>query len=866
MKKLLLAVAILLVTQLSFAQWTAQTSNIAVNHYAQFISAVDNDVCWGLMSDQFSQLTPVQEYVKTVDGGATWIPGFINNAAGLAPSGIFGLNADTGWVALFNPSGGAGKILRTDDGGANWVHQSTALFNAAGNFPNWIFFWDENNGVCHGDPTAGYMEIYTTTDGGVNWVRTPDSLITPELPGEFGITDVFRQQGDSSLYFGTNLGRIYKTADRGLSWTVAQTPFGDFIGAIAFRDANNGLCTSGGATGSVDVARTTDGGATWSLVGTNTAGMTLKLGMCYVPNTPALYFISTPAAGSVDGTTYSPNDGNTWVPVDNLIHSDIEFVNDSIGWTGSNELNAPMFKWSTPFTFAIDDAASQSIDMATNVGINTFSPQATFLNNGQNTVTFDVTMTITGGYSSTKNISNLAFFATQQVTFDPWTPAAPGSYTVTVYTSLVGDTDNSNDTLTLNITVYPEFENYGWVSKPNITAGSFGLAGAFNLLGNSSSSPGTLYSLGGATFAAVQSTMFGFNTALNNWSAAPPMATPKYQFSAQKVGNKIYAAGGYSGGFTPDMNVYVYDITNNIWNNGAFMPAPVGDYASGVYKDSLIYFIGGYNGTGDDNGVKIYNTYTNSWTTGTAKPGTAVAGLRGGIYNDKIVVAGGYSQILGTQIDEAWIGTINPVTPNVITWAPLPPYPGGPRGRLAGGIAFRGLRPLVYFVGGDPTGLGVETRADCWGYNLLSNQWEIGAEKITAMSNISDFVGLVYNDSLWLASVSGYDGTILSTVNEWLNLGASPPLGIEENNLVENDLLTLYPNPSSGELNIVLKENSEAENIFITDITGRIVIAEPINPAHSVLHLNIKNLDAGIYFLSISDKNGTRGNIKFIKE
>lgn len=867
MKKSLFIVVLLLTIFKLNAQWVAQTSNIAVNHYAQFIDAVDENTCWGLISDQFSQLTPVQEFVKTVDGGATWIPGFINNAAGLAPSSIFGLNADTAWVALFNPSGGAGRILRTDDGGVNWVHQSTALFNAAGNFPNWVYFWDANNGVCMGDPTAGYLEIYTTTDGGTNWVRTPDSLITAELPGEFGITDVFREQGDSTLFFGTNLGRIYKTIDRGLNWTAASTPFGDFIGAIAFRDTNNGLCTSGGATGSSDVARTTDGGATWTLVGTNTAGMTLKTGMCYVPGTAATYWISTPAAGSVDGTTYSPNDGNNWVPVDNLIHSDIEFVNDSIGWTGSNELNAPMFKWSTPIVVAADDAASQSIDMADNVGINTFSPLATFLNNGLNTNTFDVTMNITGGYTSTKTVSNLAFFNTQQVTFDPWTPAAVGTYTVIVYTSLTGDTDNSNDTLSKVVTVFPEFENYGWVSKPNVTAGTFGLAGAFNLLGSTATSPGTLFSMGGADFTAVQPVMNEFNTLPNSWSASPAMPTAKYQFSAQKVGDKIYVSGGYSGGFTPDMNTYIYDITNNLWNNGAFMPTPVGDYASGVYNDSLIYYIGGYNGTGDDNGVKIYNIISNTWSTGTSKPGTATAGLRGGIYGDKIVIVGGYSQTLGMPIPDAYIGTIDPLNPTQITWAPLPDYPGGPVGRLAGGIAFMELRPLVYFVGGDPTGGGVLVKTDCWGYDLNDNQWKIGPQKITGVSNISDFVGLVYNDSLWLASVAGYDGTVIATVNEWLNLGASPPLGVNEHNAIITDLITMYPNPAIDQLTVLIKDNAAIETIAITDVTGRIISTEKISKGVALIKLNIKPLDSGVYMLTIVGTNAIRlGHAKFIKE
>ena len=88
------------------------------------------------------------------------------------------------------------------------------------------------------------------------------------------------------------------------------------------------------------------------------------------------------------------------------------------------------------------------------------------------------------------------------------------------------------------------------------------------------------------------------------------------------------------------------------------MPQPVGDYVSGVYNDSLIYFIGGYDGTSDLNAVQIYNPATNSWSMGTPKPGTAVSGFRGGIYNNYIVVTCGYSQTLQGAIDETWIGQI----------------------------------------------------------------------------------------------------------------------------------------------------------------------------------------------------------------
>ena len=278
MKKMLLSIVILAAWITSVhAQWIPQTSNVTSGFYEPFIDVVTDSVVWAIVADPASQQNPVSEFTKTVDGGNLWIDGAITNASGLAPSCINAINADTAWVAMWSPAGGAGEVLRTNDGGVTWTQQTTALFNATGNFPDFVYFWDGNNGVCLGDPTSGYFEIYTTIDGGTNWVRTPQANIATQLGGEFGITDVFREFGDSTIYFGTNLGRIYKSIDRGLNWTAAQTPFNDFIGAIAFRDANNGLCVSGGAIGSTDVAYTSDGGATWNLKGTNTA-MNLILG------------------------------------------------------------------------------------------------------------------------------------------------------------------------------------------------------------------------------------------------------------------------------------------------------------------------------------------------------------------------------------------------------------------------------------------------------------------------------------------------------------------------------------------------------------------------------------------------------------
>lgn len=870
MKKILLLIAVVLAAAAAHAQWVAQNSNITAGFNAQFIDAVSQDVCWGLVSDPANQQNPVQEYTRTIDGGINWIGGTITNCAGRCPSSICAINADTAWAAMFSGAGGpgSGAIMRTDDGGATWYQQTTALFNAAGNFPDFIYFWDANNGVCLGDPTGGYFEIYTTIDGGTTWIRTGQAEIPQQLSGEFGITDVFTADHGSTLWFGTNFGRIYKTIDKGYNWTVSQTPFTDFIGAIAFRDANNGLCTSGGTIGSLDVARTTDGGATWTLVGTNTAGMSLKGGMCYVPGTDSTYFISTPFAGSVDGTTFSPNDGNDWIPVDNLIHTDIDFVNDSTGWTGSNEQGAPMFKWSTPIRVALDDVASQTIQVSAHAGMMTQIPKATFINNGLNVETFSVTMRITGGYSSTKTITSLPFFTSAQVDFDPWLPAATGNYTIDIYTSLGPDSDHNNDTISKVVTVFEAFDNCGWVEKAPIATGTFGLAGTFYLDGWTSSSNGIIYSVGGAVGGTISPAMQEYSTASGTWTASPSMPSEKYQFCAHTVGTKIVCAGGYLTGFTPDPNTYVYDIAQGTWSTQAPMPTPVGDYASGVYKDSLIYYIGGFDGLNgvDVNLVQVYDVYNNTWNMATSKPGTEVDALRGSINMEKIVIAGGYSQVNQGPIADAYLGVIDISNPLLINWNSIPDYPAGPASRLGAGTVFKDLRPIVIFTGGDPTGAGAETIEDTWGFDLNLNQWLIGYAKTTPVSNISNLSGIIVNDTLWMACVAGYNGNnIFGAQQEWLCLGPQVWTGVSEHGLLSKvNHLLVFPNPAGDQLSV--KSSSSFSKLEIFNVVGEVVLSlEPSAYKSQYMSVDLSNLEPGIYSARATGDEGV-SNATFIRQ
>lgn len=501
----------------------------------------------------------------------------------------------------------------------------------------------------------------------------------------------------------------------------------------------------------------------------------------------------------------------------------------------------------TPF---LDDVATMSIDMAMNVGMSAQNPKATVTNTGLNTQTFNVTMNISGGYTSTMPVTALVSNGIQQVTFATWTPATTGTYTVTAYTQLAGDAYPANDTVTTTVNVFSEFTNYGWSSKPSLPGVTFGMASAFSHAGLFPGDTSFVFVVGGfdSTFA-IGAAHNEYSTNTNSWGPLSSMPKARAQFSAQTVNGKIYAMGGYRSGFTPSDTNYIYNISAGTWSMGANMPIAVGDYATGVYKDSLIYYIGGYDGAGDVNNVQIYNTYTDSWSTGTAITAIASSGLRGGISGNNIVVVGGYSQILGGPQSQATLGVINPANPTMITWTALPNYPGGTVGRHSGGSVYNNFQSLVIFTGGDPAGTGTGVLNETWGYELSTGEWKIGPPKITGINNICNLLGGVANDSIYMMSVGGYTGSVLSDQHEWLNLGpAIMGSGISEVKGLSYNV-NVFPNPFSDKtaIGFNIKQNSQVQ-ISIVDVQGR-----------KIVELCNKNLSSGDYHFIWNAENSPRG-------
>lgn len=295
--------------------WTLQSSGFAADYRGiTNISAIDNLTAWAAAFDG-EHSGQCMDFCRTIDGGESWegktikISGYKNYSISM----ISAVSANEAWAAVYVSTNSrtlkGGKILHTTDAGENWEIQASASFSGSKAFPNIVHFWDSRNGVCIGDPNGGYFEIYTTTDGGANWKRVPSSNIPANKTDETGIVAYYSVVGDN-VFFSTTKGRLYRSSDRGATWTVTQTPLTDsFI--LAFRNAKTGVI-KGHKDDKFLAYQTFDGGDSWTELGAQPNFY--PSGVAYIPNTDTLISVGGYIDSDVNynGISYSVDDGRTF--------------------------------------------------------------------------------------------------------------------------------------------------------------------------------------------------------------------------------------------------------------------------------------------------------------------------------------------------------------------------------------------------------------------------------------------------------------------------------------------------------------------------------------------------------------------------
>ncbi len=310
------------IARTAFAQaWDPQTSNTTVA--LRGISAVSSTVAWASGAKG--------TFLKTTDGGMTWVPSVVDGAADADFRAVRAFSDKSAYL-LSSGAGPLSRLYRTDDGGVKW--DLVKINAAAKGFWDAIGMWDPLHGILLGDPVNGRFVIWTTSDG-INWnqEKGPQAL-TGEGAFAASNSSLF-VRGAHEAWFGTggpSGSRVFHSDDGGKTWTVVKTPVrhdsaNAGIFSLAFSRGLHGVAVGGDYTKAAEAAEaiaiTSDGGKSWSAPATPPAGY--RSAVVYVEE--AKMWIATGPAGS----DISVDDGQTWKPFDQAGYNAMSF-SGSAGW------------------------------------------------------------------------------------------------------------------------------------------------------------------------------------------------------------------------------------------------------------------------------------------------------------------------------------------------------------------------------------------------------------------------------------------------------------------------------------------------------------------------------------------------------
>ncbi|MFN0151317.1 MAG: choice-of-anchor D domain-containing protein [bacterium] len=262
------------------------------------------------------------------------------------------VDASTAWAV-----GDAGTILKSVDGGQNWVTQTSGT---AANLYG-VRFADANEGWACG--AAG--TVVHTVDGGANWVAsTPFSVARTLQDIDFLGATVYVGGGDAFFASSTNSGGAWTegnlriesrstvdglevlpsgrivlsggggfiriSTNAGANWTFAQHNIVTGFSDLHFIDSSNGWACSARSN---NIAKTTNGGTSWTVVGGASWSYTWSLKQSTGSTVRGMTFDIDPVNrdviyGAMGRTIYkSTNRGDTWANVATVAGSTSNYAN-----------------------------------------------------------------------------------------------------------------------------------------------------------------------------------------------------------------------------------------------------------------------------------------------------------------------------------------------------------------------------------------------------------------------------------------------------------------------------------------------------------------------------------------------------------
>lgn len=294
---------VLLFVTAAFAQWVKQDVKTAASFRG--LSVVNEKVIWASGTGG--------TVIRTIDGGKLWSVMTVPGAEKLDFRDIEAFDANTAYILSIG-NGEMSRIYKTTDGGSTWTLQfkntnEKAFFDA-------IACWDKTNCIAMSDPVDGHYLLISTAGGGNKWAAITINQMPATADGEAAFAasgTCLITQGKSTAFIvsGGKDARVFRTADKGKSWTAAKSPIlsgtsGSGIFSIAMIDATRGVIVGGNYEKPMDntssLALTDDGGKAWQAA----SGLSgYRSGVAFIN-------ASTIVAVGTNGSDISRNGGETW--------------------------------------------------------------------------------------------------------------------------------------------------------------------------------------------------------------------------------------------------------------------------------------------------------------------------------------------------------------------------------------------------------------------------------------------------------------------------------------------------------------------------------------------------------------------------
>jgi|GEM_PF-6630470 len=680
-----------------------------------------------------------------------------------------------------------------------------------------------NNNFTISDGTPPVVTIISP-NGGENWTAGTTQAITWTQSDVKSSDGSIKTVVTDSIFYSTNNGSTWSlvwggAATTSYNWNVPNTPSVQcLVKVVAIdgagnksSDLSNTVFTITGSTITVAVS-VPNGGESWPC-GTSKTITWSQSGGSGTFSTDSVYYSTNNGSSWVSLYGGATKTSHTWNPIPNAPSTQclVKVVAiDNLGAKGSDLSNS---------VFTISDTTKPTVTVITPNGGENLAVSSSY--NITWSQSDNISITTDSIYYSTNSGSTWQpVWGSTATTSYSWTiPNTPSTTCLVKVIAIDASGNKQADQSNTTFTIKASSTDSTWVRE---TVAEIPFRRMMHSTVYDPVNDKIYLSGGYSTQSGFCNTHFQYDPNANVWTSKTVMPDYLYWHSGVYCRGKIYIIGGYNSAGSRRNTMYVYNIATNTWSTGTVLPDSMINPGFIVWRDSLIYRIGGASSSAST--VQYFNAAGGgtNWVSATNLPAWWSDGGYSS-YGDTIILAGGSTL-------NCIKGVINPAMPSNIVWDTISiSMPVG------GANCYNGMDILngkIYVSGGFPGPQATDTVPSnrVWEYQRGSNSWvDLPAlpTKNTRMDNLVARNGynqffIMGGDTLGTWSSTPYVGS--ASVYRYRKV----PTGVEAGN--NNDYvahvsgynLYAYPNPISisTKINFTCMNNTNL-SIDIYDVVGR---------------------------------------------